>query len=37
MSDSHSQNLFSKTADYVHPKNMLVSSGFGIMRGGIRL
>ena len=37
MSDSYSGNLFTKTASFVHPKNQMLGSGLGMMRGGIRL
>ena len=38
VSPSKSRRLFSRTADRVHPKNMLGSAGSQYaMRGGIRL
>lgn len=38
MKPSKARKMFSKTADRVHPKNMLGSSGSTYaMRGGIRL
>lgn len=38
MKPSKARKMFSRTADKVHPKNMLGSSGSGFaMRGGIRL
>lgn len=37
LSRDYSENLFTRSAQYVHPKNNLQSGLSGHMRGGIRL